>query len=116
MRHLKKTVKLGLSAGPRRALLRGLATNFVLAGKIKTTLPKAKIIKPIVEKYITMSKKNDLSARRNLLKYFYDEKAVSKLLTEIGPKYAERKGGYTRIIKLMSRKGDNAPMAILELV
>jgi len=116
MRHLKKTGKLGLSAGPRKALMRGLVTNFVLSGKIKTTLPKAKAVKPIIEKYITKAKKNDIATRRLLLKYIYSEKAVAKLLVEIGPKYIERKGGYTRIIKLMSRKGDNAPMAILELV
>ena len=116
MRHRKKTVKLGRECGPRKALLRGLATNFVLKGKMKTTLPKAKAIKPIVEKYITVSKNNTLASRRRLIKYFYDEKAINKLLAELGPKYKERPGGYTRIIKLENRKGDNAPMAIIELV
>ncbi|MBU1132585.1 50S ribosomal protein L17 [Patescibacteria group bacterium] len=117
MRHQKTNVKLGRKAGPRKALLRGLATSFVISGKIKTTVAKAKAVRPIVEKYITVSKKNDLASRRRLLRYFYEEKAVNKLLSELGPKYIDRKGGYTRIIKLSNkRRGDNAPLALIELV
>ena len=116
MRHRKTTPKLSLKAGPRKALLRGLATSFVLKGKIKTTQAKAKVLRPIIEKYITKSKISNLATRRNLMEYFYDEKAVNKLLKEIGPKYKERKGGYTRIIKLLPRKGDSSKMAIIEFV
>ncbi|HCC23703.1 TPA: 50S ribosomal protein L17 [Candidatus Falkowbacteria bacterium] len=117
MRHNKQGKKLGRTRDPRNALLRSLATNFVLAGgKIKTTEIKAKAVKPIIEKFITVSKVNSLVARRKLLEYFYQEKAVEKLLSEIGPKYKDRNGGYTRIIHIGARRGDNAEEVILELV
>ena len=116
MRHLKKGKTLGLKAAPRKALLRGLATDFVVHGKIKTTAAKAKVLRSLVEKYITVSKTDTLHTRRQLLKYFYTEEAVNKLLKDLGPKYKTRKGGYTRIIKLAPRNGDQAKMAILELV
>lgn len=102
--------------GPRKALLRSLATNLVIYEKIKTTEAKAKAIKPIVEKYITLSKRNNLAARRRLLTFFYWESAVKKLLEVIGPRYKERRGGYTRIVKLGTRPGDRARMVQLELV
>jgi len=116
MRHQNKKGKLSLKAAPRKALLRSLATSLVLKGKITTTLTRAKIVKSKVEKYVTVSKKGDLTARRQLLRYFYGEKAVKKLLTELGPKYQGRAGGYTRFIKLGNRAGDNAPQAIIEFV
>lgn len=116
MRHRKTTAKLGKKAAPRKAMFRGLATSFVLRGKIKTTLERAKNLRPIVEKFVTLSRKNDLATRRKLLGYFYEGKAVNKLLKEIGPKYASRAGGYTRIIKLKRRKGDNALQALIEFV
>jgi len=116
MRHKKRETKLGRERDPRRALLRSLATSFVISGKITTTIAKAKAIKPIVEKYITVSKEKNLTTKRKLAKYFYQEKAIRKLLNELGPKYKERKGGYTRIIHLDRRLGDDAEMAILELV
>jgi len=116
MRHQKTTVKLSKKVGPRKALLRGLATSFVLNGRIETTQAKAKAVKPIVEKYITVSKVNNLVNRRKLVRYFYSEKAINKLLNDLGPKYQERKGGYTRIIRLTNRRGDNAPKVLLELV
>jgi len=116
MRHQNKPGKLSLKAAPRRALLRSLATHLVLREKIKTTLTRAKVVRSKVEKYVTVSKAGDLAARRQLLRYFYGEKAVNKLLTELGPKYKTRPGGYTRIVKLDTRKGDNAPMAIIEFV
>jgi large subunit ribosomal protein L17 len=116
MRHQNVGRKFGRMAGPREALMRGLATNFILKGKMKTTDAKAREIKPIVEKLITLSKKSTLTVRRQLLQYLYDEAAVNKLLKELGPKYQTRLGGYTRLIKLGNRQGDNAKMAILELV
>ncbi|MFH0987911.1 MAG: 50S ribosomal protein L17 [Parcubacteria group bacterium] len=116
MRHRNNVPKLSLKAAPRRALLRNLATSLVLKNKIQTTLPKAKALRPIVEKLVTASRKNNLTARRKLIAYLFDEKAVNKMLTEIGVKYATRPGGYTRIMKLGKRRGDDAEMAIIEFV
>jgi len=116
MRHQKKHGKLSKNVGPRKALLRGLATSLVLAGRIETTEARAKAVKPILEKYITVSKVNSLTNRRKLISFFYKEQAINKLLTELGPKYQERKGGYTRIIRLANRRGDNAQTVLLELV
>lgn len=116
MRHRKVKITLDRKTGPRRALVRSLATNLVIFEKMKTTEGKAKAIKPIVERYITASKKNDLATRRNLMKFFYWESAVKKLLEVIGPRYKDRKGGYTRIVKLGTRKGDRAKMVLIELV
>jgi len=97
-------------------LLRGLATEFVLNGKMKTTLAKAKALRPVVERLITLSRSNSLSVRRRLLGFLYEEKAVKKLLEKLGPDYRGRHGGYTRIVQLNRRKGDNAPMALIELI
>ena len=116
MRHRNKTKILGRKKASRTALLRGLATSFVLYEKIKTTEAKAKTLKPIVEKYITVAKKGDLTARRQLKKYFYTEGAVKKMIEEIAPRYKDRAGGYTRITKIGSRQGDGAEMVQLELV
>lgn len=115
-RHQYTTRKLGRKSGPRKALLRGLATSVILYERVKTTLPKAKEVQPIVEKLITTAKKGDLSAVRALSAYIYGENAVAKLVTEIAPIYKTRNGGYTRIVKLGNRPGDNAPVAIIELV
>jgi len=115
-RHKYQNRKLSRERGPRKALLRGLATSVILYERVKTTLPKAKEIRPIVEKLITAAKKGDLSAIRALGAYLYGENAVQKLLTEIAPIYKDRNGGYTRIVKLGNRPGDNAPVAIIELV
>ena len=116
MRHRKKGRTLGRKRNPRKALLRGLATNFLLYEKIKTTESKAKEIKPIVEKLITIGKENTLQNRRRLLQFLYTDNATRKVLEDISPRYKERSGGYTRIVKLGNRKGDGAPMVILELV
>ncbi|HUT21999.1 MAG TPA: 50S ribosomal protein L17 [Candidatus Bipolaricaulota bacterium] len=116
MRHRKTGRKLGRKCGPRKALMRGLATNLILNGKIKTTEAKAKSLRPIVEKHITKAKVNTLAIRRLLLAYYYDEKAVKILLEDVGPLNAKRPGGYTRILKLKPRQGDAAPMAMIELV
>ncbi len=117
MRHQKQGRKFGRKADPRRAFLRSMVTGFVLSkGKVQVTISRAKEIRPIVEKLITLSKDNTLASRRKLLSYLYDEKAVNRLLTEWGPKYLERQGGYTRIIKVGKRVGDDAEEVILELV
>lgn len=100
----------------RKALLRNLCRSLIKYGKIKTTLAKAKFIKPTIEKLITIGKKNDLSSRRKIFSFFQDEEIVNKILNEISPRYKERKGGYTRIIKAGTRKGDGAEMAIIEFV
>lgn len=116
MRHQKKGRKLGREKGPRQALKRGLATDFILREKLISTEAKVKEIRPVVEKLITVGKEKNLANRRRLLSYLYNENAVRKILDEISPKYKQRRGGYTRIIKLENRRGDNAKMAKLELV
>jgi large subunit ribosomal protein L17 len=116
MRHRKKGKILDRKKAPREALLRNLAASIVLYEKVKTTQAKAKAVKPLVEKSITTSKAGTLAARRNLMKTFYTEEPVKKLLEVLGPRYKERPGGYTRIIKLGPRQGDGAEMVQIELV
>jgi len=116
MRHRRIGKTLDRKAAPRRALLRNLATSLILYEHMDTTLAKAKAIRPIVEKLITKSKTNSLATRRELMKTLMTETAVNKLLVEIGPRYAARAGGYTRIIKLNTRKGDGAEQAQIQLV
>ena len=108
--------KFGRRSGPRRAMLRNLVTSMILAEKIVTTEAKAKQIRSITEKMVTLGKRNDLHARRQVLAYLLDENAVTKLFENIAPRYEDRQGGYTRILKLGPRRGDAALMAILELV
>lgn len=115
MRKRKKGRKLARKRDQRKALFKLLARNLFLKEKIKTTEAKAKEVKPFVEKIITKSKKEDLSSRRFLAKFF-PPLVVKKLINEIGPRYKERKGGYIRIIKLGPRKSDGAKMAIIELI
>lgn len=116
MRHRNKTKTLGRVASARKALLRDLATAVVVYDKIKTTEAKAKAVKPVVEKLITKAKRGDLAARRALLSFFTTEQPVNKLMDVIGPRYADRNGGYTRIVKLGQRQGDGARVVNLELV
>jgi large subunit ribosomal protein L17 len=116
MRHRKKGKILDRKVGPRKALLRNLAVSLILYEKIQTTGAKAKTLRPIVEKLITKGKTNTLVARRNLLKYLYKESAVKKIIEDIGPRYKDRKGGYTRILKLGRRAGDAAEIVQIELV
>jgi large subunit ribosomal protein L17 len=116
MRHNKKGKTLGRTAAPRRALFRGLAISLVEHGRITTTLAKAKAMRPIVEKLISASRKNDLTTRRYLLTRLHSEVAVNKLLSVIGPRYMDRPGGYTRIMKVGPRPGDGAEEAVIELV
>jgi large subunit ribosomal protein L17 len=115
MRKRKQGRKLSRKKDQRKALMRSLARSLVLQGKIKTTEAKAKELTPFIAKQVTQAKKGGLSARKNLAKLFSNE-TVKKLVNEIAPKYAERKGGYTRIIKLGARKSNGARMAIIEFV
>jgi len=108
--------KLGRNAGHRRALLRGQVTSLVLHGQIETTVAKAKTIKPLADKMVTLGKRGDLAARRQAARYLLDPVAVQKLFDDVAPKMAERNGGYTRIVKTGVRRGDAAPMAIIEWV
>ncbi len=116
MRHRNKGTILDRKKAPREALLRGLATSVIIYEKIKTTKAKAKAVKPMVEKLVTISKKDTLVSRRRLLEVLYHKKAVNKALEVLGPRYKERAGGYTRITNLGPRKGDGAEMVQLEFV
>jgi large subunit ribosomal protein L17 len=116
MRHQKKGKTLGREKAPREAMMRNLATSLIVFEKIKTTEAKAKLLRPIVEKFITLGKKDTLHNRRKALEYLYTQGSVKKLFEVVGPKYKERNGGYTRIVKLPTRIGDNAKMAMIELV
>lgn len=108
--------KLGRDASARKALFRSILTSFFAHGRIETTDAKAKEISKLAAKMITLAKRGDLHARRQVLSYLMDEEVVKKLFEEIAPKYKERQGGYTRVLKLGPRRGDAAPMAIIELV
>jgi large subunit ribosomal protein L17 len=108
--------KLSRKSGPRRALLRGLVTSFLKAGSIETTAAKAAAIRSLSEKMITLAKKGDLHARRQVLAFLLDEDVVTTLFEKIGPKMEGREGGYTRVIPKGPRRGDGAPMVIMELV
>ena len=116
MRHRKNKVTLDRSNDARKALMRGLATSVVLYENVNTTLAKAKAVRPIVEKLITTGRTKSLQTRRQLMKTLTVESAVNKVLEELGPRYATRPGGYTRIIKLGRRKGDGAEVAQIQLV
>ncbi len=108
--------KLQKTSSHRKAMLSNMATSLFRHGRIETTLPKAKELRSYAEKLITAAKKNDLSARRRVMKKIKDKEVVTKLFDEIAPQYSERPGGYTRILKMYPRRGDAAKKAILELV
>jgi large subunit ribosomal protein L17 len=116
MRHRVKGKILGREAGPRKALYRNLATSIVLYERIKTTEAKAKAVRPMVEKMITLGKRNTLAARRQLLAFFYVENAVKKILEDLAPRYKTRAGGYLRITPIGRRLGDAAKMVMIEFV
>ncbi len=116
MRKRKKGKKLSRSPAHRKALYRNLIQALFLHGKIQTTLPKAKVIRPIAEKLVTKAKIGTTHAYQQIEGFFYEKVVAKKLLDEIAPKYKNRPGGYTRIIKLGKRGGDAAEMAIIELV
>ena len=110
------TRKLGRPTDQRIAMLRGMVTALLENGKIETTVTRAKEVRPLAEKMITLGKRGDLNARRQALSFITKEDVVKKVFDELAPKYAERNGGYTRIVKTGVRRGDNAPMAIIALV
>ncbi len=113
---MAKLRKLGRRTDHRSAMLRNQVTSLLKNGKIKTTETRAKETKRMAEKMITLAKKGDLHSRRQVLSYVYDETVVKNLFDDIAPKYEDRNGGYTRILKMGPRKGDSAEMVILELV
>jgi large subunit ribosomal protein L17 len=116
MRHQKKTVKLGRTAEHRKALLANQVCSLIEHQRIKTTLAKAKAVRPLAEKMVTLGKKGSLHARRTALAVLRQKGAVKKLFEDIAPRSASRNGGYTRIVKLGARKSDSAPVAFIEWV
>ena len=111
-----KRYKLGRKKSHREAMFRNLASELVEHGRIKTTLAKAKALRPKVERLVTVARRGDDQARRRLSQFFYSDEIVSRMLSEVGPRFKSRSGGYTRILKLGRRKGDSAEMAVIEWV
>jgi large subunit ribosomal protein L17 len=116
MRHQKKTLKLGRTAEHRKALLANLVCSLIEHQRIKTTLAKAKAVRPLAEKMVTLGKKGSLHARRTAMAVLRQKGAVKKLFEDIAPRSATRNGGYTRIVKLGARKSDAAPVAFIEWI
>ena len=108
--------KLGRTSDQRRAMLRAMTTYLLENGQIKTTYTRAKEVAPIVEKMITLAKKNDLAAYRQALSFITKEDVAKNLFDKLGPKYADRNGGYTRVVKIGPRRGDAAEMAVVQLI
>lgn len=116
MRHRKKGRSLGRTASHRRATLRNMATSLFRHGRIETTEAKAKELRPFAERLITLARRGDLHARRLAGRNIADREVLGKLFDDLGPRFAERPGGYTRVLKLGARRGDGADMALIELV
>jgi large subunit ribosomal protein L17 len=116
MRHLKAGKKLGRNTSHRRALLRNMVTSLIMEERIETTIPKAKAIRPHVEKMITLGKRGDLAARRLAQAYLMTPESVTKLFETIGPRFGDRNGGYLRIVRTGFRRGDAADVAFVELL
>lgn len=116
MNHVKRTRKLGRTTSHRLAMLKNMTSSLFIHEKIETTLPKAKELRKVAEKVITLSKKESVHARRIAGKWLRDKNALKKVFNEIAPRYTSRNGGYTRIIRTRKRPGDGADMAIIELV
>lgn len=116
MRHQRAGKKLGRDSAHRKALYSNLAGALIEHGRIKTTEAKAKAVRPIAEKMITLGRRGDVHARRQALAYLRSQDVVHKLFSEVAPRFEDRPGGYSRIVKLGPRQGDAAPMAYLELV
>ena len=112
----QKNRKLGRTSDQRRAMLRAMVTYLLENGQIKTTITRAKEVAPVAEKMLTLAKKNDLASYRQALGFITKEDVAKKLFQELGPKYAERNGGYTRVVRIGPRRGDAAEMAIIQLV
>ena len=116
MRHQRSGKKLGRDSAHRRALYANLAGALIEHGRVRTTVAKAKAVRPIAEQMITLGRRGDLHARRQALAYLRSQDVVHKLFSDVGPRFSDRPGGYSRIIKLGPRQGDAAEMAYLELV
>src|SRR6478736_487002 len=116
MRHANAGRKLGKKSQHRTAMFANMAAALIKHEQIKTTLPKAKELRPVVEKLVTLSRRNDLHSRHQALSQIRDETQVKKLFEVIGPRYAKRPGGYTRVLKAGFRAGDNAAMAFIEFI
>ena len=116
MRHQKQGRKLGRDSAHRKALYANLCGSLIEHGRIKTTLAKAKEVRPIAEQMITLGKRGDLHARRQAIAFLRSNDVVHVLFSEVAPRFADRPGGYTRVVKIGPRQGDGAPMAYLELV
>ena len=116
MRHQKKTIKLGRKAEHRKALLANQVCSLIEHQRIKTTLAKAKAVRPLAERMVTLGKNGSIHARRTALATLRQKNAVKKLFNDIAPRSADRNGGYTRIVKLGQRKSDSAPMAFIEWI
>jgi len=116
MRHQAKGRQLSRTSEHRRALMRNMATSLILHGRIETTVAKAKELRPYAEKLITLARRGDLHARRLVAQKIREREALSRLFTDIGPRFAARPGGYTRILKLGHRSGDGAEVARIELL
>ncbi len=115
MRHGCRVPKLGKAADQRKALMRALTTELIRNGRIKTTEVRAKAMRSEAERMVSLAKDGSLSARRKALGYIYDKQLVHALFAQAPERYADREGGYTRIVRTVSRRGDNARMAIIEL-
>ncbi len=116
MRHKVSGYKLGRTTAHRRSLLRNMATSLIIEERIETTVPKAKALRPSVEKMITLGKRGDLAARRQAAAYLMTDEAVRKLFDTLGPRFGDRNGGYTRIVRGAWQKGDGADKAFIELL
>lgn len=116
MRHRKKVAKLSRDPAHRKAMLRNLATDLLDHERVTTTLAKAKAVRPVAERMVTLGKRDTLHSRRQAARVLRDKGIVRKVFDELAPRYAERPGGYTRIMRLESRAGDHAEMAIIEMV
>jgi large subunit ribosomal protein L17 len=116
MRHKVAGYKLGRTTSHRRAMLRNMVTSIIMEERIETTVIKAKAVRPSVEKMITLGKKGDLAARRQAASYLMTPESVTKLFDTVAPRFGDRKGGYTRIVRTAWRKGDGAEKAFIELL
>ena len=116
MRHRKGGFKLGRNTSHRRALLRNLVTSVILNDRIQTTITKCKASRPLIEKMVTLGKNGSVHARRQALAYLMTPESVDRLFATVAPRYAERNGGYTRIVRVGKRQGDNAEVAYIELL